>query len=415
MNWLNENAIKDFLNKYDYDIRKTGSGRWIDQKCTPDVLCTVADCIIEYTSSNPEKEWFTSVDIWHNKYTVDFVESVYKKPNPDEKKARNEYDKYFAQPMEMFAYAKILEKQKRGNKNYYKINDIDLLYFIAIREMNALKFIYLYNQKVLQDSNLFMFFETFFKKPNSETYNYVKTEFMKFTTKYTPINGKTECNRIFTKVINPIAFIKHTYGTKDGRISKEIITNDVLMYNRANFRDIYSGKPKGITRKEYLATLKDVPDENLIKYQSVKAKKLLRRFNDMFNNGISEVQDKHAIGQAINMHHIFPENEYKEISGYIENLIALTPNQHFIEAHTNGNTQIVDTAFQQVCLISKALSIQNNLNGPEEQIIYSFDNFKYVLSVGLDDESFKEIDNLDFNEIIRMINNSYMKKEVIKC
>ena len=35
---LTQQAIIDFCNQYDYDIRKSGNGRWIDQKLTLDVL-----------------------------------------------------------------------------------------------------------------------------------------------------------------------------------------------------------------------------------------------------------------------------------------------------------------------------------------------------------------------------------------
>lgn len=412
MKWLSEKQIEEFLMCYDYDIRKNSSGRWIDQKCTPDVLSTVSDCILEYVSNNPDIETFNASDIWHSRYAEEYVEAVYKKPKPDEKKAQNEYDKFFSQPLEMLAYSHILKKIKNGNRNLYKINNMDLLYYIAVREMNALNFIYLYNQKVLKDSGIYWYFEKFFENPNPETYGRVKAAFYKFTKENTRIKNDNECGRIFAKVINPIAFMKHTHGTNGGRVSKEVITHDVLMYNRANFRDIYSRKPKGMTRKEYLKTLKQVPDHNLTKYQSAKAKKLLRRFNDIFNNGISEINDIHAIGKAINMHHIFPENEFVELSSYVENLIALTPNQHFIEAHPNGNTQIIDIAFQQICLIAKASSIEKNLKGPAEQIIYSFDNFKYVLATGLDKDSFYDISDMDFNEIIRLINICYLEKGI---
>lgn len=408
MKWLSDDEISEFIDHYDYDVRKTGIARWIDQKCTPDVLCTVADCILEFVSSNPDEEWFTSVDIWHNKYTVDYVEAMYKKPNPDEKKARSEYDKYFQQPMEMFAYANILEKEKRGRSNFYKIKNMDKLEYISFRETNALKFITLYNEKVLKDSDIYSVFEKFFENPNKETYDEMKSGFSNFTITHTPVNGKTECNRIFTKVLNPLAFAKNAYGTKDGRLSKEKITRDMLMYNRANFRDIYSGKPKEMTRKEYLSTLDDRPDESLTKYQSAKSKKILKKFNDIFNDGRSEVVDERDTEKAINMHHIFPENEFKEISVFTENLIALTPNQHFIKAHPDGNTQIVDRKYQKVCLLSKVESIKRNLEGPKEQIIYSFDNLKQVLAVGFDNEEFMGVANLDFDDIIRLINLSYM-------
>ncbi|GAA7468869.1 hypothetical protein MM0361_14850 [Helicobacter pylori] len=38
---MKEQSMIDFLNNKDYDIRKTQSARWIDQKCTPDVLSVV--------------------------------------------------------------------------------------------------------------------------------------------------------------------------------------------------------------------------------------------------------------------------------------------------------------------------------------------------------------------------------------
>jgi len=408
MNWLTEEQIKKFMAHYNYDIRITHNARWIDQKCTPDVLCIIADCILEFVNSNPEKEYFSSLDIWHNEYTVQNVESIFKKPNPDQEKARNEYDMFFQQPMEMFAAAGILNKKKDGNRNYYKLWNKMLLEFISIREMNALKFIELYNTKVLKDSGIYHYFEAFFNHPNDDTYEKMKQEFGRFTIFNTPINGKTECNRIFTKVLNPLSFMKNTFGTEKGRMSKGKITKDMLMYNRNNFRDIYVNKPKEMTRGEYYDFLIDKPNANLIKYQSTKAKKLLRVFNDAFNNGLSEVKDELAVGHAINMHHIFPENEFQEISGYVENLIALTPSQHFQKAHPDGNTRIVDKGFQQICLLVKADNIEDNIKNGEE-IIYSFDNFKYVLSVGFDNNEYEEIDNMNFSEIVRLINMEYIE------
>lgn len=407
MNWLTEEQIRKFMSHYNYDIRKSHNARWIDQKCTPDVLCIIADCILEFINSNPTKEFFSSLDIWHNDYTIQNVESIFKKPNPDQEKARNEYDKFFQQPMEMFAAAGILNKKKDGNRNYYKVWNKMLLQFISIREMNALKFLELYNTKVLKDSGIYHHFEEFFQHPNNDTYEKMKHEFGRFTVFNTPINGIVECNRIFTKVLNPLAFMKNTFGTEKGRMSKGKITKDMLMYNRNNFRDIYVNKPKEMTRGEYYDSLIDKPNANLIRYQSSKAKKLLRAFNDAFNNGVSEVKDELAIGHAVNMHHIFPENGFHEISGYVENLIALTPSQHFQKAHPDGNTRIINKEFQQICLLVKADNIEDNIKNGEE-VIYSFENFKYVLSVGFDNNDFDEIDDMDFSEIIRLINIQYI-------
>lgn len=410
MYWLTDEQIIKFMNHYDYDIRKSNNARWIDQKCTPDVLCIIADCILEFAKSNPDKEYFSSLDIWHNQYTVENVEAIFKKPNPDEKKARNEYDKFFQQPMEMFAAAGILNKKKVGNRNFYKLWNKQLLEFISIREMNALKFIELYNTKVLKDSGIYQYFEEFFNHPTSDNYEKLKQKFGSFTVFNTPINGKTECNRIFTKVLNPLSFMKNTYGTEMGRLSSGKITKDMLMYNRNNFRDIYVNKPKEMTRAEYYHYMNTKPNSNLIKYQSSKAKRLLKMFNDSFNNGLSEVNDELATIPAVHMHHIFPENEFEEISGFVENLIALTASQHLQKAHPNGNTRIINKDYQQICLLCKAENIRENiLNGKE--VIYSFDNFSYVLSVGFDNNSYEEVEDMDFDELVRLINMEYISND----
>ncbi|MCM1226995.1 MAG: hypothetical protein NC320_06145 [Clostridium sp.] len=107
MRFLSEFEIKEFLSQKDYDVRVSHNARWIDQKCTPDVLTIISDCIVNYVMENGN-DYFRSIDIWHDVYTVKNVESIFKKPNPNEARARNEYDKFFQQPMELLAYAGIL-------------------------------------------------------------------------------------------------------------------------------------------------------------------------------------------------------------------------------------------------------------------------------------------------------------------
>jgi len=406
MNWLTDEQIIKFMNHHTYDIRKTHNGRWIDQKCTPDVLCIIADCILVYSAKSAES-FFSSADIWHSEYTIENVETIFKKPNPDEKKAKNEYDKFFQQPMELFANARILQKEKRKNKNFYKICNKELLEYISMREMNALNFLNLYNEKALKDSGLFNYFEYFFNKPNKENFKKMKTEFAKGIIESTPINGTLECNRIFTKVLNPMSFMRNTLGAQRGILSKGKITKDMLMYNRLNFRDLYANKPKEMTREEYYSLLNEKPNESLIKYQANKAKKLLRNFNDTFNNSQSEVNDELSAGKAIHMHHIFPTNQFKEISSYIENLIALTPSQHYIKAHPDGNTRIIDKGFQQICLLAKLNNIEQNLQFSEKKI-YSFNDLAYVLSVGLDNNEYTNVEQMNFAELIRLINIDYI-------
>ena len=93
MNLIRGQYLDDFLNSKDYDIRKTNNARWIDQKCTPDVVTIIADCILEYTSDDKNKDIFSSMDIWHNNYTVVNVEDIFKS-QVQIKAAKNEYDKF---------------------------------------------------------------------------------------------------------------------------------------------------------------------------------------------------------------------------------------------------------------------------------------------------------------------------------
>lgn len=86
-------------------------------------------------------DFFSSMDIWHNDYTVEYVESIFKKPNPDEAKARNEYDKFFQQPMELMSYAGVLEKKKEKNRNFYRIANEDIMEYLSLRERNVLTFL----------------------------------------------------------------------------------------------------------------------------------------------------------------------------------------------------------------------------------------------------------------------------------
>jgi hypothetical protein len=140
MSLLDISQLDLFFSNKNYDIRISRNARWIDQKCTPDILSTIADCIVVYLSEYKVEE-FTSKDIWLNKYTVDNVEMIYKKPRPDNDKARNEYDKFFQQPMELLAYSGVLKKNKRRKRNIYEFVELQILEYISLSEKTLLIFL----------------------------------------------------------------------------------------------------------------------------------------------------------------------------------------------------------------------------------------------------------------------------------
>ncbi len=389
--------ILDHFNNYDFDIRKTNDARFMDQKVTPDVLCIIADCVIEFISDDNNKI-FTANDIWNFEYTNKNVMDIFRKPSVDNINAENEYDKFFSQPLRMLAYSWILKLEKKSNRNFYQINNYKILEYISIKERNALNFIQIYLEKLLNDSDIFEFFSNFFVKQDKSSYWYLRNGYISFIIENTNINWKVEAWRIFTKVLNPLAFKYWKYWTIKWHISKIPITLDELLYNRPNWRDIW--KIKSDTREEHISKL--WKDEfkwlALYNYKMNKSKKLIRRLYQPN----SELQDEFSNWTATQVHHIFMASEFPEISYFAENLILLTPTQHLSKAHPNNNTQVICRDYQLLLIIAKAESIEKSLAKAESY--YSKEDFVNVLNTWLQSSISEE---LTFSEIIVEVDKIY--------
>ena len=164
-----QQKIIDFLNSYNYDIRISHNARWIDQKCTPDVISIIADCILEYTNYSTQIEFLVK-DIWNSQYARKNILTIFSKPDTNSQSAKNEYDKFFSQPIKLLAYSNILIGHKKGNKYTYKIGNLDLLEYIMQRDTNTLNFLIFYIQKVLKDSGIYEAFEIFFQCQNKDSF-----------------------------------------------------------------------------------------------------------------------------------------------------------------------------------------------------------------------------------------------------
>lgn len=390
--------ISNYLNQYDLDIRKLGDARFMDQKCTPDVVCFIADCIINL---NPQGEFIVQ-DVWDMPYFIKSASAIFGKPNPKNEFASSEYDKFIQQPLRMLAYAHVLEIEKRGTKNYYRIANYDILDYIATKERNAYNFLYIYITKVLVDSNILRLFENFKDKckkgkVTQQDYKELKDKYTRFIIGNTAINGVVEVYRIFTKIINVYAAENDIRGTEKGRLSKDIISFSDLMYNRKNWRDV--DKAKAQTRQE-AATAEEIKlQEEYDAYQVTKAMNLLRKIQIE-----SEVKDQYANGDATQVHHIFPKSEFPEIAHYLENLIKLTATQHYTMAHPSNRTQVVNRDYQLVCLLAKSQTIENSLKKVGEKY-YRKESFIYVVNVGLDVELNMKLSFSDIRAQLRLIYN----------
>ena len=168
---INEAKIKNIVDSKTLDIRKTGYGRWIDQKCTPDVVSAVADIVDSITNSEQPMDWFTAKDVWFSEYARENILEQFNKSDPTKKSAVAEYNKFYQQPLNLLAYAGVLEMSKKGRSNVYHVINPELLEYIGLSERNALKFLQVYITEVLIHSGLYGMFETFFDNQTEESLN----------------------------------------------------------------------------------------------------------------------------------------------------------------------------------------------------------------------------------------------------
>lgn len=399
---MNDEKIKEYLEHINLDVRLTKNARFMDQKVTPDVLSIISDCVVSYIDSKGSNDIeFTTKDIWEFDYSNENVKNIFNKPDVMNKSAKSEYDKFFQQPLKTLAYAQILTCEKRGKTNFFKVKEYLLLEYLSIKEKNALNFIILYLTKTLKDSGLWSIFSDFFVINNKDNFYLLKKGFEDYIIKHTSITKSFEPKRIFTKIINPLAYSYKVCGTKGGRLSKDVIGYDELMYNRRNWRDIK--KLRGETRDEYIIRAQTEAENSKIayvKYTVQKAKRIVKNYH--YPN--SEVKDQYAVDEATTVHHIFMDSVFPKISSYLENLILLTENQHRTHAHRLADFSRVDKSYQLSCLLAKSDSIESSLS--REDNIYSKDDFCYVLSEGLSVNFDK---SLEFSKIREELVSIYHK------
>lgn len=107
----------DFFACFDFDVRKSKDARFMDQKVTPDVLCIIADCVLNFVADREIE--FTKDDIWSDDYFNHNVKAIFNKPDAKNQTTKREYDKFISMPLRTLAYANVLRMYKKGNRNIY--------------------------------------------------------------------------------------------------------------------------------------------------------------------------------------------------------------------------------------------------------------------------------------------------------
>lgn len=375
--------LQKLLNSINYDIRIKQDARFMDQKCTPDVVCIIADCIINLRESEPNKEFIVQ-DIWDSQYFIKNVKAIFNKPSATNPTTKSEYDKFIQQPLRLLAYAGVLDIEKRGTKNFYKVANLSVLEYISLKDRNAYNFLYQYFVKVLSDSGLLKFFEAYkvkFENGNLTQVDFedLQSRFIKFIIGNTAINGEVEIRRIFPKLLNVFACENNLPGSVKGRMSESQFYYTDLMYNRKNWRDM--SKDKTISRQEAI----NVSEQNIIEgtaFNAYLVQKAMNQIRKMYAE--SEVKDQWANGDATQIHHIFPKSKFPQLAHYLENLIKLTATQHYTKAHPNNKTDAINLDYQLVCLLAKSDSIEKSLQ--KNELYYRKESFVYCINTGLNQE-----------------------------
>lgn len=424
---MKKEEVKEFLDQFDLDIRKNGYNRCVDQKCTYDVTCFVADCIINFVEDDREKV-FTASEIWKSEYSCQYVMELFNKSNPLLKSSKSEYDKFFPHPIKMFVYANILEragkrtivgKNERFWPTLYKVRNYEVLEFIASRERNAYEFLCMYFEKLMRDSGLEPSAQNFYTNQDQTSLDKFKDDFEKLIKENSSVRKDLECRRIYAKVINPICCKLGLRGAAFGDVTDNPIQFSNLVYNAENRRDKGVNKPKNIARRDFEIP-EEITDVHTI-YLIEKAKKRVRKYNEKNNGSQPETypafvdqysipnidkssEEYESLATTVEIHHIFPAHPYETIAHYLENLIALSNNQHRAKAHPNGKYKEIDPDYQYYLLLCKAARIKSNLSMPNvKDHFYNFDDYKYVLNTGFGTDKFENVADMDFDTIIQLI------------
>ena len=386
-------TINHYLSQFDLDIRKSHDARFVDQKCTPDILCFMADCFLNTIAIKPI---FVINDIWETQYFIQNSRVLFNKPWANDRHAYNEYNKVLSQPLKLLAYAQVLEVKKVRSSLAFSVKNEDLLDYIARKDRNAYNFLYCYFMKVMSDSGFLKYLDEY----KAHYMSHPKTAKAEVYAKYfrlingnTPTHSRLDITRMFHKVFNVYA-VEHNLIGSNG---KPAYYSD-LMYNRKNWRDLE--KNKTVTRYESsLNAREDATQAAINSYYVQKAIAVIRKIQQE-----SEVKDAWSQGAATQIHHIFPKAQFPQIAHYVENLILLTPTQHYTKAHPNNRTQQINEDYQLVCLLAKANTIEQSLRTVGDRY-YRKESFIYVVNTGL---SASLSTNLNFSdiktEIIKMYN-----------
>lgn len=295
-----------------------------------------------------------------------------------------------------------------------RISEPNVLNFLSISINNAIAFLSIYTILFFEKNGLGKNLYNFFRNQINSSLNENKTIndyelnklfenwkelwYLKSNITRPCIEGKKkkelELNRIWPKVINPLAFSLNKLGSIK-LVCKKVLFTD-LIYNKLNWRD--KTKPKDLPR-DWNKYENEKHDSS---YKITKAKEITIVINEYANNALSEyINSKNECSQ-LHVHHIIPIKRNNKFESTLENLICITPSEHAM-AHKGGNRK-VDAKFQIDLLLSKLNTIKNcpSINLVDWNISYSLENFKQML-YSINSNYFNNLETFNVDQLIEIV------------
>jgi len=345
-----------FRNK---SLKKTPHmGVHYEQKITPDLIWCVSYVILDLTKDDSGRA-FTDKDIRESSIFNSLMQDYFSKA-PQEN-AENEYNKVSSYQLGLLTYAGVLDQVSARPKKY-KINNIDILKYVAINDLNASQFLCEYTEKFIIDNGLITVFNNYKKNSNQDNYLKLKEAYWEWAKVNTAVRGndRKHTYRVFNKMFNVFCYKNRLPGEDASNITVGPCPYSFLIYNRTNFRD--KDVPTGMTRQQYQEqVLSDIDSGGVVETLLQKAKDIIR----IRHGDDSEIKDPnlgYTANSGVHVHHILPRHSYAQFSLSKENLIALTPGQHLSFSHVEANTRSINPQFQIVCLKTKFKEIKESVD-----------------------------------------------------
>lgn len=360
-----------------YALPTNASYRFIDQKCTPDIIQVCAQSVRALSAD--DQAGFTRKSLQATSEFHTHMTHYFGKPDPMHPDVQNEFDKGLSQPLKLLTFAGVLRESRFGRSMLYRVENPVVIDFVSQNSMNAYSFLVDYIKAVLVDNNQMQYFQSYRQsRHTNDDLKALERNFFPFAVRALKLGSRgggqplIEYGRIFPKIINPLAVYWAIPGRARGAVSSSTFTFADLMYNRPNWRD--AGKAKNKPRASVAAS--DALKANYRRAEVARAKRDVLSFHGR----TSEVNDSLNAGEATQSHHIFPESTFPGIAAVRENLIALTASQHYQRAHPGNKTSQIDEAYQRTCILSKIDSIELAL--AEGSAFYTVEGLVAVLNSG---------------------------------